>query len=164
MDFLHTIWGEGNELTFYQMSLRALVIFIVGLILVRLSGRRSFGMKMPFDNVIVILLGAILGRAVVGASPFIPTVCASTVIVLLHRLCAWIALYNHGFGRLIKGKEEILYADGKLNRENMNNVLISDKDLQEGIHLNANIDSLEEADKVYLERDGQISVVKKNKS
>jgi uncharacterized membrane protein YcaP (DUF421 family) len=163
MDFLRIIWGEGKELTFYQMSLRALVVFILGLILVRLSGRRSFGMKMPFDNVIVILLGAILSRAVTGASPFIPVICASAVIVLLHRLCAWIALYHHGFGKLIKGREEVLYADGKINHESMKDVLVSEKDLIEGIHINANIDSLEQVDKVYLERDGQISVVKKEK-
>jgi uncharacterized membrane protein YcaP (DUF421 family) len=161
MNIIHEVFGKGDQLNFYQMSARAVVVFIIGLILIRISGRRSFGMKMPFDNVIVILLGAILSRAVTGASPFFPTICASLVIVILHRLCAWIALHNDWFGNLVKGKEEVLYKDGVLIKMNMDKVLISDKDLMEGLHIHGNIDSLDKADKVYLERDGQISVVKK---
>jgi uncharacterized membrane protein YcaP (DUF421 family) len=161
MKWVNEILGQGTELNFYQMSLRALLVFILGLVLIKLSGRRSFGIKMPFDNVIAILLGAILSRAVVGASPFIPVICASTVIVLLHRLCAWIALHNDWFGRLVKGKEQVLYKDGALQKKNMDEVLVSEKDLMEGMHINANIDSLEKAAMIYMERDGQISIVKK---
>jgi uncharacterized membrane protein YcaP (DUF421 family) len=116
---------------------------------------------MPFDNVIVILLGAILSRAVVGASPFIPTICASLVIVLLHRLFAIIAMYSHGFGKLIKGEERVLYENGKLNDPHMRSGLISKRDLIEGLHLNGNIDTLDDAKSVFLERNGEISVVKK---
>src|SRR5450759_3500327 len=113
MNWFYQLIGEGNDPNTYQMAIRAFIIFIIALVFIRLSGRRTFGMFSPFDNVICVLLGAILSRAVTGASPFFPTIVAALVIVLLHRLFAWIALYNDVFGCLIKGHATVIYKYGK---------------------------------------------------
>jgi len=161
MDEFYQIIGVGKELTVLQMAIRAIIIFLIALVLIRFSGRRTFGILSPFDNVICVLLGAILSRAVTGASPFIATIIATCVIVVLHRLFAWIALYSDGFGRLIKGDAKIIYKDGKIIRSNMKKFFISDKDLIEGIRLQGNVESLDEIESAYIERDGKISVIKK---
>lgn len=155
------IIGEGTDLTPLQMSVRALIVFISALVLIRISGRRSFGMRSPFDNVISILIGAVLSRAVVGASPIGSTLMASLLIALLHRLFAWIAIYSDAFGRLIKGDARLLYEDGKFHEKNLRKSLITEKDFQEGLRTNANVDSLTQVKSAYVERDGSISVVKK---
>jgi uncharacterized membrane protein YcaP (DUF421 family) len=161
MSWVKEMFGEGEDLTPMQMGVRAAVMFVICLVLIRLAGRRAFGMRMPFDNVISVLLGAVLSRGIIGASPFWSTVAAAAVIVALHRLFAWVALYSDAFGRLIKSDSDVLYKDGRLDRKKMNKALISEKDLREGVRVSANIDDLEEADKIYVERDGKISVVKK---
>lgn len=155
------LFGEGQDLTALQMGLRALVMFIVALILIRLSGRRSFGLKMPFDNVIYILLGAILSRAVTGSSPFFSVITAAIVIVLLHRGCAWIALYSDAFGCLIKGDSDILYKNGLLEKKKMKRYFITEKDLREEIRKEGNINDINKVSEIYIERDGCISVIKK---
>ncbi len=164
MHTIHQLFGNGKDLDPLQMSLRAVVVFIISLLLIRLSGRRAFGIRMPFDNVVTILLGAVLSRAIVGASPFFATIIASAVIVLFHRLCGWLSLKNKKIGYLIKGETKILFEDGVLNRENMRYGMISERDLIEGLHINGNIESLEQAKTVYLERNGQISVICKDKA
>jgi len=55
----------------------AAVVFILAYLLICVSGRRSFALRSPLDNIIVILLGAVFSRAVVGASPFLPAMAAS---------------------------------------------------------------------------------------
>jgi uncharacterized membrane protein YcaP (DUF421 family) len=155
------LFGEEHDLTPGQMSLRAIAIFIITLILLRISGSRSFGIKTPFDNVIYILLGAILSRAVSGASPFFATLAAALSIVLIHRLFAWIGLYSASFGRLAKGSSKILYKDGKLNTHFMKQCDVSEKDLNEAVRLNG-IDSLDKVKEAYMERNGQISIIPKD--
>lgn len=161
MNTFYQLIGEGRDLSLFQMAIRAFIIFFIALIFIRFSSRRTFGMNSPFDNVISVLLGAILGRAVIGPSPFISTVIGALVIVLLHRLFAWIALYSDIFGSLIKGNAKIIYKDGKIIRKNMNRFFITDKDLMEGIRLQGNVESLNEIKSAYIERDGKISVIKK---
>jgi uncharacterized membrane protein YcaP (DUF421 family) len=161
MNWFYQLIGEGNDPNPYQMAIRAFIIFIIALVFLRLSGRRTFGMFSPFDNVISVLLGAVLSRAVIGASPFFSTIIAALVIVFLHRLFAWIALYNDVFGSLIKGNAKLIYKDGKIIRNNMKRFDITDKDLIEGIRLQGNVESLDEINSAYVERDGRISVTKK---
>jgi uncharacterized membrane protein YcaP (DUF421 family) len=154
-------FGEGEDLEWWQMADRAALIFILAIVLIRLSGRRSFGLKSPFDNTIAILLGAILSRAVVGASPFLPTVGAALVLVLMHRLFAWLSLHNHWFGSLIKGSARPLYQDGRFNEAEIHKSLVSMRDLEEGLRMGIHTSSLEDVEAMYLERNGEISIVKK---
>lgn len=155
--------GEGSKhITPLQTAIRGGLIFIIALLLIRLSGRRSFGMNSPLDNVISILLGAVLSRAVIpGDTSFFSVVAGAAVIALLHRICAWIAIYSDAFGKLLKGTSLILYRDGQRERRNMRKASITNEDLLEGIRTGANVDSLEEIKSAHLERNGSISVVKK---
>ncbi len=163
METITQLFGEGEKQTALQMSLRAVVIFIITLILLRIAGRRSFGMKSPFDNIIVILLGAILSRAVVGASEFVPTIAAATVIAVLHRLGAWFGALNLRFGALIKGQKIVLFHKGKLEHENMRRALVSESDLYASLRNNMHVETFESIKSAYMENDGQISFVEKDK-
>ena len=74
------LFGSGEHLTALQMAVRAFIMFFITLALIRFGGMRIFGKKTAFDNILVIMLGAILARGVVGASPFFSTVAASAAI------------------------------------------------------------------------------------
>jgi uncharacterized membrane protein YcaP (DUF421 family) len=161
MEWIKTIFGEGTDLNCLQMSSRAVVTFFISLALIRIAGIRTFGKKSAFDNVIMILLGSVLSRAVVGASPYIPTVVGCLAFVLVHWVLAWLSLYNDTLGRFVKGEKSSLYADGKLNEKNMRRARISGKDLMEGLRLKINDESFEEVKEIFIERNGEFSVIKK---
>lgn len=161
MDLIYDIFGEGKELQFHQMCARAAVIFLASIVLIRISGRRSFSMKSSFDSVIVILLGAVLSRAVVGASPFFPIIGASLTLVLLHRLFGWISSHNKTFKRLNEGKKIVLYSDGNLYTENLKKCLIDYEDILEQLRIQVHQSDLHGIDTIYMEAGGKISVVKK---
>lgn len=162
MDLILTLFGEGDELNALQMGLRAFTLYLIALIFIRASGIRTLGKKSSFDFVVLILLGAVLSRAVVGASPYWPTVAAGLVIVILHRLLAWLCLYYSKLGIAIKGEERLLYRDGAFLEENMKKSFLTEGDLMESVRLETNKNSLEVVEAIYLERSGKISVIKKD--
>jgi uncharacterized membrane protein YcaP (DUF421 family) len=161
-ELMYNLFGEGKELNALQMGDRAFVMFFITLILIRITGMRAFGTKSAFDNIIVIMLGALLSRAVVGVSPFIPTVIAGLVLALVHRILAMIAIRSDAISHLIKSKEVSLYKNGKINKANMDRCNISMGDLMEGVRIEGNVTSLDEVKEVYMERNGEISVIKKS--
>lgn len=156
------LFARNNDLSALAMSARALITFFVALVLVRIAGIRAFGMRSAFDNITILLLGAILSRAVVGASAYLPTVAACLVIVLLHRLFAFWSLYNHTIGRIFKGKAVPLYSKGEKITKNMHATMISEEDLRESLRLEGHVAKLDTIEAAYLERNGEISVVKKD--
>ncbi len=144
------------------MSLRAISIFFIALILIRYTGMRMFGIKSAFDICVTIILGAVLARAIVGASPFIPTVVASFALVIVHKIIAAISVNNQTISHLVKGTPYSLYKDGRLNDKNLKKCLLSFGDIMEEVRINLNQNSLDNIDEIYMERSGKISVIKKN--
>src|ERR1700743_201151 len=161
MEILLKIFGEGKDLSALQMSCRGIVIFFVALILIRISGRRSFGVRSPLDNIITISLGAIMSRAVVGASAFVPVVICCFVIVLLHRFFGWLIAHSKSFGRFIEGNKMVLFENNKFNKEHMENALVCQEDIMQGVRKSALTDDMSKIEKVYIERNGEISAIKK---
>jgi uncharacterized membrane protein YcaP (DUF421 family) len=121
---------------------------------------RSFGAKTAFDIIVTMMLGALLSRAVVGVSPFFPTLSAAVTICIVHRVLAMLSLRFHFISNLLKGKDLILYKDGKLMENNMRKADISMGDLEEGVRQAGNVSSLSEIKEARMERSGEISVVK----
>jgi uncharacterized membrane protein YcaP (DUF421 family) len=160
--FYEIIGEDAVQLSPSQMAIRAALVFLIALLLIRFSGRRAFGQRSPFDNVITILLGAILSRSVVKSDvSFFAPIAAAAVIAMLHRVFSWISFYSDLFGRIVKGDEKILFKDGKRNEKNMRHTFITEKDLLEGIRREGNVEDESKIKEAWVERDGGISVIKK---
>jgi len=155
------IFGKGKELSVFQMCTRTVFVFVITLLFIRISGKRSFGMRMTMDNVLTILMGALLSRAIVGASPFIATIASGLTIIVLYRLCASLSVFNKLFGKIVKGKGELIYKDKQMLTNAMRKCMITEEDLIEEVRINSNLGSLQDVETAYVERNGEISVVKK---
>ena len=164
METLIDIFGEGKDLNTLQMTARGVITFFIALILIRISGRRSFGLHMPLDNIITIMLGAILSRAVVGASDFLAVITSCTAIVLIHRALAWLVVHNPKISKIIEGEKIILFDNGKFVTENMNKAQVCEEDIMQGVRKSALTKDLDNIDQIYIERNGEISSIKKSSS
>jgi uncharacterized membrane protein YcaP (DUF421 family) len=162
MSVLVAIFGEGKDLDTLQMSARAAVAFLCTLVLIRISGRRSFGQRSSFDYVVAILLGATLSRFIVGASPALPTLASSLVLVLMHRALGWLCVRSTFVDRLIGGTDRKLYRDGQFDDSQMSAALLTRTDVREAARDKLHVDSLDKVDSALLERNGQISLILKS--
>jgi uncharacterized membrane protein YcaP (DUF421 family) len=165
-DFIGPLLGLGAEpkdLTFVQISLRGIIVFLATLIMIRLGHKRSLARKTAFDAVLIIVLAAVLSRAVNGSSAFFATLGGGLVIVLVHRLFAALAYHSHWFGVLIKGSPDLIIEDGDLILRGMRRNHISRHDLEEDLRLAAKTENLKDIRTGYVERSGDISFIKKEK-
>ncbi|MDX1656480.1 MAG: DUF421 domain-containing protein, partial [Candidatus Competibacteraceae bacterium] len=105
---------EVDELSLGQMALRAVVVYAVALVVVRLGKKRFLGKNTAFDFILGIMLGSVLSRAITGNSPFFPTLAASVVMVSLHWLFAVLAYHWDLFGIFVKGRPRVLIRDGEI--------------------------------------------------
>ena len=162
---LHTLLGIGTEpraLTFLQVSIRGVIVFIATLIMMRLSSKRSLAEKTAFDAVLIVIIGSMLARAINGSEAFFPTLGTGFVLVFLHRLIGIAAYYSHPFGILVKGKPVVLVEDGKVQSKTMLREHISRHDLEEDMRLDAQTEDLSKIQVARLERSGDISFIKAN--
>jgi uncharacterized membrane protein YcaP (DUF421 family) len=156
------IFGSGTDLDALQMGVRALVMFFVTLALVRIGGMRAFAAHSPFDAIVAIMLGAVLSRAVVGASPMVATISAGAVIAVVHRALAFLAARYVGLARVLNGRPRRLYERGAFDRDEMIRNGISARDLDQAARTRAQVDSVAQCDEAWLETSGDISVVKRD--
>jgi uncharacterized membrane protein YcaP (DUF421 family) len=157
------LWGVGNQLGPLQMAVRSFAVFFLLLALVRLGGTRIFGKMSSFDNVVVIVLGAVASRAVTGASPFASVAAACVTIVALHRVCAQLAVGHDRLRRAAEGRPVLLYRDGALDRSALRRTAVSEDELFATLRLDAHREDLDAIESACLETNGKISFVERSK-
>lgn len=59
---------EPKDLTFVQVSLRGIIVFLATLIMIRLGHKRSLSRKTAFDAVLIVILASVLSRAINGSA------------------------------------------------------------------------------------------------
>jgi uncharacterized membrane protein YcaP (DUF421 family) len=153
--------AEPQDLTFMQISLRGIIVFLVTLTTMRLGHKRSLSRKTPFDAVLLVILAAVLSRAINGSAAFFATLGGGVVLVVLHRLFAFLAFYSHGFGILVKGRPDVIVDNGQCDVAMMWRNHVSMHDLDEDMRLTAHTDDISQIRVARVERSGDISFIKK---
>ena len=144
------------------MLLRGLIVFFALLFMIRLAGRRFLANRNPLDVLLTFLLASLLARAINGNTPFFGTIGTGFFLAGLYRGSAYLACRFHGFGRWLKGRSEPLVEDGQVHQKTLDRHHVSRHDLMEDLRINGNVNDPAEVKLAQLERNGMISVVKKD--
>jgi uncharacterized membrane protein YcaP (DUF421 family) len=149
---------QPHELGYGQIVLRALIVFVVALIVVRLGAKRFLGRKTAFDYILAFILGSMLSRAINGSAPFLQTMVGGLALVLFHRLVAWLSFRNHTIGQWVKGTDDAVIQNGELQPDAMKRNYFTDRDLMEDLRLKSH-ESPSEVKSARIERSGDLSVI-----
>lgn len=158
---METLIGNGEHLNPIHMGIRAILIFFIALVMIRLGGFRIMGKKSGFDLVIIIMLGAVLARAIVGASPMLSTIAAAGIMIAVNRALAWISLKNPKISALINGKPLVICQDGEINWKNMDKICLSESELYSSLRLERHQNNLAQIKLATMETNGRISFILK---
>jgi uncharacterized membrane protein YcaP (DUF421 family) len=154
------LFGTKSDISWWQECDRAVLIFIYGLALVRIAGRRAFGKWAALDIIVSVMVGSNLSRALTGTAAVGGTLIATTLLMVLHWILANIAARSKWFADLVEGSPIQLARDGKPQRSTLIRQSISDRDIEEALR-QSGIDALQEARLIMLEPSGKITVLKR---
>src|SRR5690242_16873509 len=161
MQWLDNILGlSADELEWYQMVLRAIVVYAVALAYIRIAGMRSFGTSSAFDVVVTITMGAVLSRSITGHYPFFPCLITAAVLALCHRLIAFLNFKVDAVRRTAEGKPVLLFSEGLFVERNLSLHSIHRDDLERTLR-EQGLDGYSKVKTIWYEVDGKISVVTK---
>lgn len=153
---------DADELALWQMALRALVVYVLAVFVVRFGEKRFIGKFSAFDVILGFMLGSILAGAITGSTPFFPSLAAAVVLVALHFLFAKLAFRSDRFGDLVKGHTRKLIEDGEIDWEQMRKANISRDDLLGALREEGRLTDPSEVKEAWLERSGNVSVIRKD--
>jgi uncharacterized membrane protein YcaP (DUF421 family) len=154
---------EPRDLSFIQISLRAIIVFIAALAMARLANKRFLSKMSAFDAILGFIMASMLARAVNGSAAFFPTLGAGFVLVGVHAMIASLSFKSDKIGVLVKGNATKIVADGKVDLKEMARAKISEKDLLEEARLNGKVMNPDDIQLATLERNGAVSIVPKEK-
>jgi uncharacterized membrane protein YcaP (DUF421 family) len=152
---------NATSVSVINAMLRAVVVYVAALIMVRMGEKRFLGKNTAVDVIIGVTLGTTVSSAITDAAAFYPAIAAGFVLVTLHWLLAVLAFRFAGFGKLVKGESLILVENGEILWQAMKKSHVTETDLHGALRRNGSVTNVSDVKVAYLERNGNFSVIKK---
>ena len=152
------LWSP--SLPFAHILIRAAVVYVFILLLLRLSGKRQIGQMGPAEFVALLLVSNAVQNSMSGGDNSITTGLAlAAVIMALSSLIGWLSYRSKRLADFIQGRPCLLAYKGEIVAQNLEKSRVAVRELHvllrhQGIH------DLKEVHEAVLEANGTLSVVK----
>jgi uncharacterized membrane protein YcaP (DUF421 family) len=144
---------------------RAVIVYVVLLVIFRISGKRSLAQITTFDFVLLLIIAEAVQPALVANDS---SMTGSFLLVLtlmgIEFVLSVIKDRASLFDKLIEDVPLILVADGRELHERMRNARVDTNDVLAAARLNQGLERLDQIKYAVLERNGHISVIPKQTS
>lgn len=143
----------------WEFVVRAVVVYLFLLVLLRLTGKRQVGQLAPFDLVLLLVLSNAVQNAMNGGDNSITggVILAST-LVGLNSCVGWLTYRSKTLEGLIEGRPVILVHDGKIDHLSLRKVKMTMHELEASLRA-AGVAGPTEVRFAVLENTGRISVI-----
>lgn len=145
----------------WHFVLRAVAIYTMVMLLVRVSGKRAVGQFTPFDLVLLILIGNAVQNGLNGGDNSITgALLLAGCLIVLNYGVAWVTARSRRAEHLIEGVPMVIARDGVVFEDVLRHELVSLDDFHEALRMN-NMADVADVALALLETNGSISVVPK---
>lgn len=146
----------------WDFVVRAVVVYLFLLVLLRLTGKRQVGQLAPFDLVLLLVLSNAVQNAMNGGDNSITggVILAST-LVALNWCVGWLVYRSKRLEALIEGRPVIIVHNGRIDHTAMRKTQMTIHELESSIRSQGCVGP-EDVRFAVLENNGHITVIKKN--
>ena len=157
---MHASWWCRNVATL----LHALIGYVVLTLVVRVFTRRPGAQMTLFEFVIVFLIGGVIILSTVGNDRSMTNCCCAILgVASMHRIVSSMKVRYPRFSTWLDGTPLVLVRAGQWQGDVMLSMNLAREDVMASARLNS-LNSFEQIDYAILERNGGISILKKEKS
>jgi uncharacterized membrane protein YcaP (DUF421 family) len=150
---------KAEQLSSFQVCVRAFVVFFVLIAYIRIGKKRFLGQATALDVVLVIVIGSIASRAISGTAPFVASLAATLTLVIVHRVVSLFTRDSKSLSFLLKGHDTVIISNGTVDKKALRHAHMSDDDLLEDLRQNG-VGAPKGVKEARLERNGKLSVIK----
>ena len=141
--------------------LHAIAGYFILLFAIRVLKRRPGSQMTMYEFVLIFLLGGVIILSTVGNDRSVTNcTCAVIAVGFIHRSIAWAKSKSPRFGAIIDGTPVVIIEKGKWNDEATRETNLRPRDVAAAARGMA-VTRFEDIDYAILERNGHISVIKK---
>ena len=140
--------------------IRGLVVYLVVLLIFRLSGKRSLAQVTTFDLVLTLIISECVQQALIG-DDYSMTHAFLLVLTLvgLDILLSVLKQRSPTLERILDGLPLVVVDNGKLQRARMERERVDEADILQAARLRLGVRSLDDIDHAVVEASGGISVI-----
>ena len=140
---------------------RAIILYIIVLIVMRTMGKREIGQLQTFEFVVAIMIADLATIPMDGMGiPIINGIAPILGLLVMHIFISHVNMKSIKIRAFICGKPSILIYRGRIDESNMIKERCTINELQERLRA-LNIDSIADVEYAILETSGQLSVIEK---
>ncbi len=147
------------SMPWWEFVLRAVVVYVVLLAMIRMSGKRTMGQFTAFDMLLIVLLGNAVQNALLGKDTSMSggLLLAATLMVL-NWLVGFATSRNKRVERLLEGEPVVLARDGHVYRDVLRRELVSRDDFAKSMR-EAGCSDISRVRLALLETNGHITLL-----
>ena len=140
--------------------IRAAIILVMLVIVMRLMGKRQIGEMQPYEFIITMLIAEVACVPMSDVSiPLLYGVASIAAIFIIHQILSLFEHFGQGWKRFISGKPSIVIDCDGINYKELKKNNLDVEDLIESLRATGTF-SLDEVKYAILEANGKISVIK----
>ena len=142
-----------------ELVVRAFVVYVFLLVLLRLTGKRQVGQLAPFDLVLLLVLSNSVQNSMNGGDNTITGgLILATTLVLLNYGAGWLTYRSKSLEALIEGRPVIIVHDGKIDHRALRKAQMTKHELEASLRAEG-CAGPEEVRFAVLENNGQVTVI-----
>lgn len=146
----------------WEFPLRGAVVYLVLMVLVRVSGKHTVGQFTPFDLLVVMLLSEAVSNSLSGEdNSLLGGLIIAATLVALNLVMAHVSSRSKRMEQVIEGTPVLVGRDGKVFEEVLRTHRVGAGEMEKALR-EADCE-LKELRCAFLETDGNISIMKKKK-
>lgn len=145
----------------WELPLRATVVYATLLVLVRISGHGTVGQFTPFDLLVVMLLSESVSNGLSGEEKSLTGgLISAATLIALNVLVAVVSARSYKVQTLVEGRAVLIGRHGKVFHEVLKTHHVPVADVERALR-EADCDQ-QDMQYAFLEADGQISILKES--